>query len=121
MTNQFYENNVFIEAPAMEFLEHFEDESIDCIITDPAYWTLDEHRSVGTTTRLGGHHDPEKRNGWFQTIDNQELWELMNLMYVKLRMNSHLYLMCDGKTLRWVLGYADEWTGGTGSRSYGTR
>lgn len=48
-----------------------------CIITDPPYWTLDKWRNVGTTTRLGGHHDPEKRDEskWFPTIDREDLYD----------------------------------------------
>lgn len=92
-----------------DFLEYeIEEESVDLCITDPPYWTLDEYREVGTTTRLGGHSDPSKREGWFNTIDSQELFEAMSKIYTCMKPNTHTYIMCDGKCLKYVLGYADE-------------
>lgn len=93
---------------AFDILSKIPDKSIDCIITDPPYWTLNIHRKRGTTTRLGGHQDPNKRNGWFETIDEQELWELMNEFWRVLKKNTHCYMMCDGKTLGYVLNYGNE-------------
>jgi site-specific DNA-methyltransferase (adenine-specific) len=40
---------------ALDFLEGIPDESVDVIVTDPPYWTLDKWRKMGTTTRLGGN------------------------------------------------------------------
>lgn len=81
-------------------------ESIDCVITDPAYWTLDRHRSMGTTTRLGGHRDEEKRSGWFDTIDHDGLVELIDESSRILKSNAHAWIMCDSQTLPFVTGYA---------------
>lgn len=80
----------------------------DLILTDPPYWTLNRWRSVGTTTRLGGHRDEAKRDEgeWFATIDHDDLWELMCDMQQTLKRDRHAYLMCDGQTLPYVLGYA---------------
>lgn len=36
----------------LEFLRKIPDDTADLVFTDPPYWTLDEHRKVGTTTRL---------------------------------------------------------------------
>lgn len=80
------------------------------IITDPPYWTLDKWREVGTTTRLGGHRNADERDEgkWFDTIDANTLWELMNEMWRVLKNNSHAYIFCDHETLRYVLSYADD-------------
>jgi len=95
-------------ADAFQHMNCIIDETVDCIITDPPYWTLDKWREVGTTTRLGGNKDPEKRKGWFSTINKDQLWELMNGMFRVLRNDSHAYLMCDHETLRYALAYADD-------------
>lgn len=83
-------------------------QSVDCIVTDPPYWTLDRWREVGTTTRLGGHNDPDKRSGWFNTISQDELWEFMCEAARILKPKTHAYIMGDGQVLRWLLGYAEE-------------
>lgn len=92
------------------FLERISDESIDLIITDPPYWTLNKWREIGTTTRLGGHRNAEERDEdkWFTTIDEQGLWTLMNELWRILKNNSHAYIFCDHETLRYVLSYADD-------------
>lgn len=92
-----------MEQPSLLTVEQF-----DCIVTDPPYWTLNKWRNVGTTTRLGGNIDPEKQSGWFKTIDEQELWSVMQRMFFLLKPNCHGYIMSDGQTLKWVLGYSDE-------------
>lgn len=84
--------------------------SVDCIVTDPAYWTLDKWRSVGTTTRLGGARKAEDRDEsrWFKTITADELLELIDEFSRLLKKNSHAWVMCDGETLGYVLKYARE-------------
>jgi site-specific DNA-methyltransferase (adenine-specific) len=81
--------------------------SVDLVLTDPAYWTLNKWRNVGTTTRLGGNHDKNAQTGWFTTIDEQGLYRLMRQTFDVLKANRHAVIMCDGQTLRYVLGYAE--------------
>ena len=73
---------------------------------------MDKWRNVGTTTRLGGNYYKEKQEGWFDTIDEKELWELMIEMHRVLKPDCHAYIMGDGQVLKWLLGYAEEadWT-----------
>lgn len=82
--------------------------SVDAIITDPAYWTLNKWRSIGTTTRLGGNREEGKRTGWFETIDAEELYECLLAFGRLLPKNGHAWVMCDGETLGYVLGYIRE-------------
>lgn len=88
--------------------------SVDCVVTDPAYWTLDKHRKTGTTTRLGGNQYPEKRSGWFETINDAQLASLIHESWNLLKNNCHAYIMSDGQTLGWILsmvsGRGDEWS-----------
>lgn len=91
-----------------EVMSTFEPESFDAIVTDPPYWTLDKHRSTGTTTRLGGHQDPQQRKGWFDTINEAQLRSLMDNAWMLLKENCHAYIMSDGQTLKWILAMASD-------------
>lgn len=93
---------------AFAFLSGLENNSVDMVFTDPPYWTLNKWRNVGTTTRLGGNADKDKQTGWFETIDSEELWQLMCEIFRVLKKDRHAFIMCDGQTLKWVLGYAEE-------------
>lgn len=78
------------QADAIEWLAKLEAESVDLIITDPAYESLEKHRAVGTTTRL------TKR--WFPIFPNERLPDLMDQLYRVLKKNSHCYIYCDQET-----------------------
>lgn len=82
-----------------------ESASVDCVVTDPAYWTLDKWRNMGTTTRLGGNRDKDKQTGWFDTIDRDGLVELIDECSRVLKKDAHCWMMCDGQTLPYVTGY----------------
>lgn len=97
-----------------QYLSKIPDASVDLVITDPPYWTLNKWREVGTTTRLGGHRDESQRDEdkWFLTIDENDVWELMNEIYRILKPNTHAYIFCDDETSDYVKSYARdmEWT-----------
>jgi site-specific DNA-methyltransferase (adenine-specific) len=90
-----------------EVMQELPARTCDLIVTDPPYWTLDKHRAIGTTTRLGGNYDPEKRSGWFETIQEGQVHALMDESYRLLKNNCHAYFMSDGQTLKWILPLAD--------------
>lgn len=90
------------------FLEALPDESVDLVFTDPPYWTLNKWRNVGTTTRLGGNSDKDKQKGWFETIDSEGLWHLICEIYRVLKNDRHAFIMSDGQTLKWILGYVEK-------------
>ncbi len=94
----------------LDFMGEIEDGSVDLAITDPAYWTLNKHRNIGTTTRLGGHKDKAKQdeNMWFPTIDANDLWELMNETWRVLKPNSHAYIFGDDETSDYIKAYAGD-------------
>lgn len=95
-------------ADTFQSWDEFKDDTFDLIVTDPPYWTLDKHRSVGTTTRIGGHVREDERTGWFDTIDENDLWEAMTEFHRLVKNNCHVYVMGDGQVLKWILGYAEE-------------
>lgn len=84
--------------------------SVDAVLTDPPYSSLDRWRAVGTTTRLGGGLKAENRDEtkFFPTISNEDLWEVLCELSRVLKSNAHAWMMCDGQTLGVLLGYACE-------------
>ena len=72
-------------------------ESIDVLITDPAYESLEKHRAVGTTTRLT--HSKSSSNDWFKIFPNARFGELFREVYRVLRPDTHFYLLCDAETM----------------------
>ena len=84
-------------ADAFDWLTRQAHESMDLIITDPPYESLEKHRSKGTTTRLS--KSKSSSNEWFGTIANDRLPELMAKLYSVLRKHRHCYVMCDQETL----------------------
>src|SRR5688500_14818739 len=82
---------------AVEWLRAQPAESIDCVITDPAYESLEKHRAVGTTTRL--KHSKSSSNDWFTIFPNARFAELFEQAYRVLRRDTHFYLLCDAETM----------------------
>ena len=102
------EYNKIIKCDYNKLISEIPEASIDMVFIDPPYWTLNKWRNVGTTTRLGGNGDKDKQTGWFDTISQDDLFYLMTDINKLLKPNSHAFIMCDGQTLRYVLGYAEE-------------
>ena len=71
--------------------------SVDLLITDPAYESLEKHRAVGTTTRL--KHSKASSNDWFKVFPNARFPELFQEAFRVLRRNTHFYLFCDAETM----------------------
>jgi site-specific DNA-methyltransferase (adenine-specific) len=81
---------------AVEFLRGLPSGSIDLMITDPAYESLEKHRAVGTTTRL--KVSKSSSNPWFAIFPNARFPELFAEAHRVLKKNAHLYLFCDAET-----------------------
>jgi site-specific DNA-methyltransferase (adenine-specific) len=82
---------------AVAWLQEQPPESVDLVITDPAYESLEKHRAVGTTTRL--KHSKASSNDWFKIFPNARFPELLPEIYRVLRKDSHFYLFCDPETM----------------------
>ncbi len=85
------------QGDAVTWLRTLPAESIDLVITDPPYESLEKHRAVGTTTRL--KHSKASSNDWFSIFPNARFPELFEQVYRVLRRNSHFYLFCDPETM----------------------
>ncbi len=81
---------------AVEFLRGLSTASVDLMITDPAYESLEKHRAVGTTTRL--KVSKASSNPWFAIFPNARFGELFAEAHRVLKKNAHLYLFCDPET-----------------------
>jgi site-specific DNA-methyltransferase (adenine-specific) len=84
-------------SDAVAWLRALPPESVDLLITDPPYESLEKHRAIGTTTRL--KHSKSSSNDWFSIFPNQRFPELFAEVYRVLRRNSHFYLFCDPETM----------------------
>lgn len=82
---------------AVELLRGLPDGSVDCVVTDPAYESLEKHRAIGTTTRLS--HSKASSNDWFSIFPNARFPELFAEAYRVLRQDSHMYVFCDQETM----------------------
>ncbi len=82
---------------AVRWLRTLPDASVDLVITDPPYESLEKHRAVGTTTRL--KHSKASSNDWFEIFPNSRFPELFAEVYRVLRPDSHFYLYCDPETM----------------------
>ncbi|OLC77783.1 MAG: hypothetical protein AUH83_03895 [Deltaproteobacteria bacterium 13_1_40CM_4_68_19] len=79
-----------VVSDAFELLRSLAPESVDLVVTDPPYESLQIHRARGTTTRL--------TTNWFATVPNERLPELLRETYRVLRPDRHFYLFCDEVT-----------------------
>jgi site-specific DNA-methyltransferase (adenine-specific) len=82
---------------AVVWLRELPPESVDLVITDPAYESLEKHRAIGTTTRL--KHSKASSNDWFKIFPNARFGELFRELYRVLRKDTHFYLLCDAETM----------------------
>lgn len=82
---------------AVQWLATLEAESVDLMITDPPYESLEKHRKIGTTTRL--KVSKSSSNQWFDIFPNDRFEALLNEVYRVLKPNAHFYLFCDQETM----------------------
>lgn len=81
---------------AVAWLKTLPDASVDLVVTDPPYESLEKHRAIGTTTRL--KHSKSSSNDWFTVFPNARFEELFRETWRVLRKNTHFYLYCDQET-----------------------
>jgi site-specific DNA-methyltransferase (adenine-specific) len=85
------------QMDAVAWLRSLPATSVDLIITDPPYESLEKHRAIGTTTRLT--HSKSSSNDWFAIFPNARFPELFSELWRVLKRNAHLYLFCDPETM----------------------
>ena len=85
------------QGDAVTWLRTLNSGSVDLVITDPPYESLEKHRAKGTTTRL--KHSKASSNDWFEIFPNSRFAELIQEIYRVLRRNAHFYLFSDAETM----------------------
>ncbi|MGO1297584.1 MAG: DNA-methyltransferase [Vibrio sp.] len=82
---------------AVQWLMSLATGSVDLMITDPPYESLEKHRKIGTTTRL--KVSKSSSNPWFDIFPNDRFEALLKEVYRVLKPNAHFYLFCDQETM----------------------
>jgi len=85
------------QIDAVAWLRAMPRSSVDLVVTDPAYESLEKHRAVGTTTRL--KKSKASSNNWFSIFPNARFRELFAEIYRVLKKDTHFYLFCDPETM----------------------
>lgn len=88
-------------ADATTFMRALAPNSVDCIITDPAYASLEKHRAKGTTTRL--KQSKGSSSLWFPVVGNDYFFDFFRACHAALKPGGHLYFFCDPETSYVVL------------------
>lgn len=86
-----------IQADAMKLLPKLPDGSVDLIITDIAYESMELHRKRGTTTRL--KESNSSSNKWFETFSNYLIPPLFDQFERVLKNNGVMFFFCDETTM----------------------
>lgn len=89
--------SLIICADAVEWLASIAPESVDLVVTDPAYESLEKHRKVGTTTRLKA--SAASSNEWFPIFGNARFTDLLAGLFRVLKNGTHCYMICDQDTM----------------------
>lgn len=101
-------------SDALDFLRSLDDHSVDTIMTDPAYESLERHRKVGTKTRL--------KKEWFPVVKDEYYAPMCVEFRRVLAKHGSLILFGDDITQTHVAGPALRAAGfpviGSGSRTF---
>src|SRR6185312_10062614 len=81
---------------AVDWLRTLPDASVDLVVTDPPYESLEKHRAVGTTTRL--KISKASSNQWFAVFPNVRFPELSAEVSRSLNPTTLFYLSCAPET-----------------------
>ena len=91
------ESGRMYEIDATEGLRSLEAQSVDLIVTDPAYDSLEKWRAMGTTPRL--KKSKSSSNEWFPTVSPDYFNEFFKECFRVLKRNTHIYVFCDPETM----------------------
>jgi site-specific DNA-methyltransferase (adenine-specific) len=93
------------QGDATEWLCALPSGSVDCVVTDPAYESLEKHRAKGTTTRL--KVSDGSSNQWFPIFPNARFPAFFAAVWRVLKRDTHFYMMCDQETAFFVKPLAE--------------
>ena len=89
-----------VEQDCIAFLRTLADESVDLIVTDPAYSGMNQHMKFGHG-RIVGHYGSPGNARWFREFHDDPASYRTFLAECRrvLRMNRHIYIMFDSYSL----------------------
>ena len=82
---------------AVDWLRTLPDASIDLVVTDPPYESLEKHRKIGTTTRL--KDSKASSNKWFEIFPNERFPELFDEHFNSGPVRRRLFTFRRGRSL----------------------
>jgi site-specific DNA-methyltransferase (adenine-specific) len=84
----------------IRFLRSLDDDSVDLIVTDPAYSGMNQHLKLGRG-RIVGKYEERGRGQWFEEFhDDEDSYEaFLTECNRVLRNNRHIYIMFDSFSL----------------------
>jgi len=84
-----------------EFLKELKDESVNLIVTDPAYSGMNQHLQLGKGRIVGDYKRKGDKGKWFEefhdTVENYE--HFLSEANRVLKTNSHIFLMFDSYSM----------------------
>lgn len=96
-----------LRGDALQCMYLLPDDSVDLVVTDPAYESLNKWRdskariekyeSDKAAGKLKGKRIPRLRE-WFDVVPNSYFFEFFHELYRVLAPNSHAYIFCDDET-----------------------
>ncbi len=105
--------NKLSNQDAVEWLKSLGDDSVDLLITDPPYESLEKHRKIGTTTRL--KHSKSSSNDWFEIFENNRFEELFTQIYRVLKTTVTFTYFVIRKRCLWPNPLLKRWDSASGS------
>jgi site-specific DNA-methyltransferase (adenine-specific) len=84
----------------IDFLNELPDESIDVVVTDPAYSGMNNMLKLGKG-RIVGKYQNQDNDKWFEEFkdDPDNFQFFLKQCYKKMKKNSHIYIMFDSYSL----------------------
>lgn len=94
-------NSSIYQLDAIQFLKSLKDESIDLIVTDPAYSGMNQHLQLGKGRIVGEYKDKSDSGKWFNEFhDSEENYQIfLSECYRVLKPDSHIFIMFDSFSL----------------------
>jgi site-specific DNA-methyltransferase (adenine-specific) len=98
-----FKNNNFLlyKLDAINFLKKLPSNSIDLIVTDPAYSGMNNHLKLGSGRIVGQYKKKGEKGKWFKEFEDtrENYSEFLSESKRVLKKNSHIYIMFDSFSL----------------------
>jgi site-specific DNA-methyltransferase (adenine-specific) len=88
--------DIILQEDAIELLKALPDESIDLLVTDPAYESIEIYRKMGTPKKLG--NSLSKNGKWFDYFPNDRYLEFFEELWRVMKKGTHQYIFTDDIT-----------------------